>query len=49
MPGHMGVDRTTVKNLTIVDIKPEDNLLLVKGAVPGFKTGIVEVYKTDVK
>ena len=47
MPGHMGVDRTTVKNLTIVDIKHDDNLLLVKGAVPGFKTGVVEVLKTD--
>ncbi|MCP4161781.1 MAG: 50S ribosomal protein L3, partial [Deltaproteobacteria bacterium] len=43
--GHMGCDRTTVKNLTIVDIKPEDNLLLVKGPLPGFKTGILEVKK----
>jgi len=49
MPGHMGVDKTTVKNLTIVDIKHDDNLLLVKGAVPGFKTGVVEVQKADVK
>ena len=49
MPGHMGVDKTTVKNLTIVDIKHDDNLILVKGAVPGFKTGVVEVRKTDVK
>jgi len=47
LPGHMGTDRTTMKNLTIVDIKPEDNLLLVKGPVPGFKTGIVEVKKVD--
>jgi len=45
MPGHMGTDRETVKNLTIVDIKHEDNLLLVKGPVPGFKTGILEVRK----
>ncbi len=45
LPGHMGCDRTTVKNLTIVDIKPEDNLLLVKGPLPGFKTGILEVKK----
>ena len=49
MPGHMGTDKTTVKNLTIVDIKHDDNLLLVKGAVPGFKTGVVEVRKADVK
>jgi len=45
MPGHMGTDRNTVKNLTIVDIKHEDNLLLVKGPVPGCKTGILEVRK----
>jgi large subunit ribosomal protein L3 len=47
LPGHMGTNRETVKNLTIVDIKHEDNLLLVKGPVPGFKTGILEVQKTD--
>jgi large subunit ribosomal protein L3 len=45
LPGHMGTDRETVKNLIIVDIKHEDNLLLVKGPVPGFKTGILEVRK----
>ncbi len=47
LPGHMGTNRETVKNLTIVDIKHDDNLLLVKGAVPGFKTGILEVRKTS--
>ncbi len=45
LPGHMGTDRNTVKNLTIVDIKHEENLLLVKGPVPGCKTGILEVRK----
>lgn len=49
MPGHMGVDKNTVKNLTIIDIRPADNLLLVKGAVPGFKTGIIEVHKAEQK
>ncbi len=49
MPGHMGVNRETIKNLKIVDIKHEDNLLLVKGAVPGWKTGILEVHKADTK
>ena len=48
LPGHMGTDRTTVKNLTIIDIKHDDNLLLVKGPVPGFKTGILEVRKADI-
>jgi large subunit ribosomal protein L3 len=47
MPGHMGVDKETVKNLTVVDIKPKDNLLLLKGAVPGPKTGILKIYKTN--
>ncbi len=47
MPGHMGVNRETVKNLTIMDIKHDDNLLLIKGAVPGYKTGILEVKKAD--
>jgi large subunit ribosomal protein L3 len=45
MPGQMGVERETVKNLTIVDIKHKDNLLLLKGAVPGPKTGILEIHK----
>lgn len=49
LPGHTGVDKVTVKNLTIVDIKHDDNLILIKGAVPGFKTGVVEVRKADVK
>ena len=47
MPGQMGVDRETVKNLTIVDIKHKENLLLLRGAVPGPKTGILEIQKID--
>jgi large subunit ribosomal protein L3 len=49
MPGHMGVEKETIKNLTIVDIKHKDNLLLIKGAVPGPKTGILEIHKIDKK
>ncbi len=49
MPGHMGVERKTVKNLEIVDIRPEQNLILIKGALPGAKTGILEIYKTNSK
>jgi len=49
MPGHMGVDKKTMKNLTIVDIRHDENLLLVKGPVPGCKTGIIEVHKTATK
>jgi large subunit ribosomal protein L3 len=46
LPGHLGVTRKTIKNLTIVDIKTKDNLLLIKGALPGSKSGIVEIQKS---
>jgi large subunit ribosomal protein L3 len=45
-PGHMGHERVTQKGLTIVDIRPDENLLLVRGAVPGPRNGVVEV-RTD--
>ena len=45
MPGHYGVDRKTVRNLQIIDIRPEDNVVLVKGAIPGCKNGLVEIKK----
>jgi large subunit ribosomal protein L3 len=35
MPGHMGQARRTVQNLEIVQVREDDNLLLVKGSVPG--------------
>lgn len=41
MPGHSGNSRVTVQNLTIADIKPEQNLLLIQGAVPGATNSIV--------
>jgi len=45
-PGRMGGGRVTQKGLTVVDVMPKQNLLLVRGAVPGGKGGIVEV-RTD--
>jgi large subunit ribosomal protein L3 len=45
-PGHMGHERVTQKGLTIVDVRPDQNLLLVRGAVPGPRNGVVEV-RTD--
>jgi large subunit ribosomal protein L3 len=45
-PGQMGNKRVTQKGLTIVDIRPDENLLLVRGAVPGPRNGVVEV-RTD--
>ena len=43
MAGHMGNERVTVKNLTVVRIDAEQNLILVKGAVPGGKNGLVAI------
>ncbi|MES0362423.1 MAG: 50S ribosomal protein L3 [Desulfobacteria bacterium] len=45
MPGHYGNSRVTVRNLEIVDIRPDQHLLIVKGAVPGCRSGLVEVRK----
>ncbi len=45
MPGHMGTDQVTVRNLRIRAIDAEDNLLLVEGAVPGARDGYVLVSK----
>jgi len=47
LPGHMGSERITTKNLEIVDIKANQNLLLILGAVPGAKGGLVEIIKED--
>ncbi len=41
LPGHKGDARVTVKDLSVVDVKPEKNIMLIKGAVPGGKNGIV--------
>jgi large subunit ribosomal protein L3 len=45
-PGHMGARRVTQKGLTIVELMPDRNLMLVRGSVPGPKGGTVEV-RTD--
>jgi large subunit ribosomal protein L3 len=46
MPGHMGSERVTVKNIEIYDIRKDQNLLLVKGAVPGSNGGYL-IIKSD--
>ena len=48
MPGHMGVDKRTVQALTVVDVVPESNLLLISGSVPGFDKAMV-VIRPSVK
>jgi large subunit ribosomal protein L3 len=46
MPGQMGNKRVTQRGLEVVQVDPQNNLLLVRGAVPGPRNGIVEV-RTD--
>ena len=48
LPGHYGVDKVTIQNLSLVKIDTERNLLLVKGSVPGPKGGLL-VVKNAVK
>ncbi|MFO0581376.1 MAG: 50S ribosomal protein L3 [Anaeromyxobacter sp.] len=48
LPGQYGVDNVTIQNLTIVGMEPEQNLLLVKGAVPGHVEGTL-IVDTAVK
>ena len=45
MPGHMGNERITVQGLRVISVAPERNLLMVKGAVPGPKYGLVLLEK----
>lgn len=46
MPGRMGQERTTVRNIEIVNVDAERNLLIVRGCIPGASGGIVTVRKT---
>lgn len=48
MPGHLGGERVTVQGLEVVKVYPERNLILIKGAIPGPKKGLVLV-KNSVK
>jgi large subunit ribosomal protein L3 len=43
MAGHYGTDRVTTQNIEIIAVRPGENLLLVRGAVPGARGGVVEV------
>jgi large subunit ribosomal protein L3 len=43
MPGHDGVVRRTTQNLKVVQVRPEDGVLLISGAVPGHKGSYVTI------
>ena len=49
MAGHMGSRRVTVKRIEVVKADPDRNLLLVRGAVPGAKNGLVEIRKAQAR
>ena len=48
LPGHMGVERVTIQNLAVVRVDADKNIVLIKGAVPGPKGGLL-IIKNTVK
>lgn len=44
MPGHMGAAKVTVKNIEVIEIREKENIMLLKGAVPGARNSILTVY-----
>jgi large subunit ribosomal protein L3 len=49
LPGHMGDQKVTVKNLTVIKSDKENNLLVLKGSVPGAEGGYLLIKKADFK
>lgn len=49
MPGHLGAEKVTIQNLEVVRVDAENNLIAVKGAIPGPKNGIVTVINSVKK
>ncbi len=47
LPGHLGAVNVTLKNIEVVDVRPDQNLLFVRGAVPGGENGLILLYKAD--
>jgi large subunit ribosomal protein L3 len=46
LPGHMGAERVTTQRLKVIDARPEENLLFVRGAIPGATDGLIIVRKS---
>ena len=44
MPGQIGNDTVLKKNIIVVDIRPEDNVVLLKGPIPGAKNGLLKIF-----
>ena len=49
MPGHMGAVNRTVQSLKVMGVRPEENLILIKGGIPGANGGLVYVYSAVKK
>jgi len=45
LPGRMGYQKTTIKNLKILDVRPEQDIIALKGSVPGSRNSIIEISK----
>jgi large subunit ribosomal protein L3 len=49
MPGRKGCDRVTIQNLQVIDVRPDQNLIFIKGSVPGAINGLVMIRKAAKK
>ena len=49
MPGHMGVEQRTIRNLQIVDLDVENNIIAIRGSVPGHRDGYLEIRAVRAK
>ncbi len=49
MPGRKGNERVTIQSLKIIDVRPEQNVLIIKGSIPGPNSGLVMVHKAKKK
>ena len=45
LPGQMGSERVSVKNMTVIDVKADQNIMIIKGAIPGHKGSYLEIEK----
>ncbi|KAF0123749.1 MAG: large subunit ribosomal protein L3 [bacterium] len=48
MPGRLGGDRVTVQNIKVIEVMPDENLILLKGAIPGSRNGVV-IIRSSIK
>jgi large subunit ribosomal protein L3 len=46
LPGHMGAERVTTQRLKVIDSRPDENLLFIRGAIPGAANGLIVVRKS---